>query len=81
MREVGGDSIIQPQKTTPFPHIPEAPTPASLGAAPFSSINRARVCLPNHPVPARTQALLCPEHDKLIVPLLLRAAFSCKRRF
>lgn len=30
MREVGGDSILPPQKTTPFPHIPEAPIPASL---------------------------------------------------
>lgn len=75
MREVGGDLIIGPQKTTPFPHIPEAPTPASLQTVPSSSSKRVPESPPKSPVPVPSQALLYPKHDKLIVPLLLKAAF------
>ena len=75
MREVGGDAIIQPLETTPFPHIPEAPTPASLETAPSSSTNRAPESASKSPSAGGAQTLLYPEHDKLIVPLLLQAAF------
>lgn len=78
MREVGGDLITQSPKTTPFPHIPEAPTPASLEAVTFSSTNRAPQSASRSPSASLAQTLLCPEHDKLIVLLLLKAAFPSR---
>lgn len=76
MREGGGDLSRQPPETTPFPHIPEAPTPASLEAVPFSSAHRAPES--KSPSASRAQTLLYPEHDKLIAPLLLQAAFPSR---
>lgn len=78
MREVGGDLITQSPKTTPFPHIPEAPTPASLEAVTFSSTNRAPQSASRSPSASLAQTLLYPEHDKLIVLLLLKAAFPSR---
>lgn len=78
MREVGGDLITQSPKTTPFPHIPEAPTPASLEAVAFSSTNRAPQSASRSPSASLAQTLLYPEHDKLIVLLLLKAAFPSR---
>lgn len=78
MKEEGGDLIVQPLETTPFPHIPEAPTPASLEALPSSSTDRVPESASKSPRTSQAQTLLIPEHDKLIVPLLLKAAFPSR---
>lgn len=80
MREVGGDSITQSPRTTPFPHIPEVPRSASLKAVTFSSTNRAPQSVSKSPSASLAQTLLYPEMTSSIVPLLLRAAFPSRGR-